>query len=273
MTSSLLVLTDFTQPADHALVYASTLAQACGAQLVLLHVYRDSLLDPERFTGEIAELNTQATDLALASLIRELPVPAVAEIGHGRVIEAVASAVHRHSPLLLVVGRSTADNTPDELISATALDLLRAVPCPLLVVPNTGLPFPAPRRLLLAVDGEPFTLGDYAGIIRHLFDAISAELTVLHVLTTLPAPQSEAEALESVQRTGLLADLAGSIQTSMVEAAYPADGILQVAQPAAFDMVVVIARTRSFFGALFHRSVTAQVLLHSQLPVLVLPAK
>lgn len=273
MNSSLLVLTDFTQPADHALAYAGTLAQAIGARLVLLHVQRDALLDPERFTGGIKELNAKATNLAFANLIQELPVPAVAEIGHGRLAEAVAAAVRSHQPLLVVVGRTDAGNTPDELISATALDLLRAVPCPLLVVPDTRHPWPAPRRLLLAVDGEPFTLGDYAGTVRRLFDTLPAELTVLSVTNSAPSPQAEAEALESVRRTGLLADLTAPIHTLTAEAANPADGILAVAQPAAFDVVAVVARPRSFLGALFHRSVTAQVLLHSGLPVLVLPAK
>ena len=35
---------------------------------------------------------------------------------------------------------------------------------------------------------------------------------------------------------------------------------------------VPVHKDRSFFGQLFHQSVTAQVLLHSRLPVLVLPA-
>ena len=53
----------------------------------------------------------------------------------------------------------------------------------------------------------------------------------------------------------------------------PAEAILQAAQPADFDMVVLVARPHSFLGELFHHSVTAQVLLHSALPVLVLPAE
>ena len=43
MPSSLLVLTDFSPSADHALRYANNLAWALDAQLVLLHVRRDSL--------------------------------------------------------------------------------------------------------------------------------------------------------------------------------------------------------------------------------------
>ena len=40
----------------------------------------------------------------------------------------------------------------------------------------------------------------------------------------------------------------------------------------AWHLTALIARPRSFLSRLFHRSVTAQVLLHSAIPVLVLPA-
>jgi nucleotide-binding universal stress UspA family protein len=58
-----------------------------------------------------------------------------------------------------------------------------------------------------------------------------------------------------------------------VRAEHPAEAIVHAAQPGAYDLVVLIARPRSFLGQLFHRSVTAQVLLHSRVPVLVLPAQ
>lgn len=271
MISSLLVLTDFYRPANHALTYASHLAGAIGARLVLLHVHRDALSDPERFTG-LAELNAESTQLAFASLIADLPGTAVAEVGHGRVADAVATALRKYQPALLVVGRTDASGTPDELITATALDLLRVAPYPMLVVPDAPYIPPVPRRVLLAVDGEPFSLGTYAGSARHLLDTLRAELTVLHVTDRPATAETDSDALDSVQRTGLLTDLAIPVRIRHLVAEHPAGGILQAAKPATYDMVAVIARPRSFLGAFFHNSVTAQVLLHSQLPVLVLPA-
>lgn len=40
----------------------------------------------------------------------------------------------------------------------------------------------------------------------------------------------------------------------------------------ALDLLAPVARPHSFWSELFRRNVTAQVLLHSPLPVLVLPA-
>ncbi|GAA4005275.1 hypothetical protein GCM10022408_16330 [Hymenobacter fastidiosus] len=272
MAPSLLILTDFFLAATRALDYATNLAGPLGARLVLLHVRRDSVLDPEMFTGSLSNLNKEAIALALSSIAGNLSVPVVAEVGHGRVAYAVADAVSRHHPTLVVLGRPDTEATPDELVSTTALDMLRTAPYPMLVVPHNMPTTRPPRRVLLAVDGEPFSLGQHAGAIRHLLAALHAEVTVLHVTETATAAESAAAALEIVQRTGLTTDLVSPVRTLSITAPAPAEAILQVARPADYDLVVLIARPRSFLGELFHHSVTAQVVLHSAVPVLVLPA-
>jgi nucleotide-binding universal stress UspA family protein len=273
MTPPLLILTDFFQAANRALDYAATLAWPLGTSLVLLHVHRDSLTDPELFTGKLSDPDSEALHLTLTSIMSKLPVPAVAEIGHGRVANAVADAVSRHYPSLVVLGHPDTESTPDELASTTALDLLRTVPYPMLVVPHNVHSTQPPRRVLLAVDGEAFTLGQHIGAIQHLLDVLKAEVTVLHVAEHAGLTTATAEALAWVVTAGLTSELPASVRTLSLIAPAPAEAILQAAQPADFDIVVLIARPRSFLGELFHRSVTAQVLLHSALPILVLPAE
>lgn len=273
MALSLLVLTDFFKPADHALAYADALAVAIGARLVLLHVRRDSLLDPEHFTGQVDTLDQEAIDLALASLTRQLTAPVAAEAAHGRVADAVAAALARHQPALVVLGHRHTDALPDELVSSAALDILRAAPQPLLVVPVGAAPT-VPRRLLLALDTQPFSLGNHANLVRHLFNALPAELTVLHVSPDQAgAARGLAAAVEAIGRTGLAIDLSHELSARGLVHATAAGGILALAATGEFDAVVLVARPRSFLGTLFHRSVTAQVLLHSPVPVLVLPVQ
>ncbi|RSK48733.1 universal stress protein [Hymenobacter rigui] len=269
MTTSLLILTDFFQAADAALNYATNLAAPLDARLVLLHVRRDSILDPEMFTGQLSNLSREAIHLALNSLARDLSVPVVAEVGHGRVAFAVADAVSRHHPALVVLGRPDTSGTPDELVTTTSLDILRTAPYPMLVVPHTVHNPALPRRILLATDGEEFTLGQFAGTARHLLNALHAELTLLHV-TPDTADDTDTATLDSVMRTGLAADLP-VVHTRTVVAEQPAEGILQLAPE--YDAVVLIARRRSLLGQLFHRSVTADIIRQSPVPVLVLPAQ
>jgi nucleotide-binding universal stress UspA family protein len=141
----------------------------------------------------------------------------------------------------------------------------------MLVVPHSVTVAGPPRRVLLAVDGEELTLGEHGAAVRQVFAMLKAELTVLYVAPPTVRPEERPDFLESVLSTGLTADL--PVQTRTVSHSNPAEAILQAAQPADYDMVMVMARERSFFGSLFHRSVTTQVLLNSEIPVLVLPAQ
>ncbi|MBD2721033.1 universal stress protein [Hymenobacter armeniacus] len=271
MDPSLLILTDFFQAANKALDYATNLSHPLNARLVLLHVRRDSVLDPELFTGGISNLSQEAIDLALNSVARNLPVPVVAEVGRGRVAFAVADAISRHHPLLVVLGRPDYSDTPDELVQTTSLDLLRTAPYPMLVVPHGVGSTAPPRRVLLAVDGHPFALGEHADNAHQLLKALGANITVFHVVPETGPDELPPQVLESVTRTSLLADLP-PVQCRTVVDGHAATAILEAAQPADYDLVVLVARHRSFMSALFHRSVTAQVMVASKLPVLVLPA-
>ncbi len=272
MALSLLVLTDFSQPADHALACADALAGAIGAQLVLLHIRRDSVLDPEHLTGRVDTLSEEAIALALESLTREQAAPAAAEVAHGQIAEAVAEALRRHQPALLVLGHRNTAAMPDELVSTAALDILRTAPQPMLVVPMQASSV-VPHRVLVALDAEAFSLGAHQDLIRHLLHALPAELTVLHVgPDEASAAAGTAAAREVLEHTGLVHDLATNLCTQTLVHATPGGGILQAAAGGGFDWVVLVARPRSFLGGLFHRSVTAHVLLHSPVPVLVLPA-
>jgi nucleotide-binding universal stress UspA family protein len=271
MAFSLLVPTDFFQPADRALAYADTLAGAINAQLILLHVNRDALLDPERLTGRATVQMPETIDLALASLARTLSVPVVAETGHGRVAAAVVEALGRHQPALAVLGHRNTDALPDELVSTVPLDILRTNPQPMLVVPVRTTAAVVPRRLLLAVDDEHFSLGEHMGLVHHFLAALGAHLTLLHV-SPYPSEVANAAAQEAVERTGLTLDLPPFTFQHFTHAS-PVEAILQAVADDHFDMVVLIARPRSFLGELFHCSVTARVMLHSSVPVLVLPAE
>ncbi len=173
--TSLLVLTDFNPAAHRALMYANSLAGAIDAHLVLLHVRRDSLLDPALFTGQLSHRSQRAVDTALARAVRDLTVPVVTETGHGQIAAAVADALTHHPSALIVLGRPDEESIPDELITAAALDLLRADPHTMLIVPHEAPATNPPHRVLLAIDAEPFTLAESNEVVRHFLAACTPD--------------------------------------------------------------------------------------------------
>jgi nucleotide-binding universal stress UspA family protein len=81
-----------------------------------------------------------------------------------------------------------------------------------------------------------------------------------------------AQALQAVEASGVAAglptvNLRGYLHLS------PAAGLLEAIVDAQADLLIVVARSRTYLGELFHRSVTAQVLGNSPVPILILPVQ
>ena len=273
MTPAIVVLTDFFALSNHALSYAAGLAVPLKAHLVLLHVRHDGLLSPKEYAHNAAQPDEQQMQQNLHKLADSQPVPTEVEISEDFLPDAVAGAVRHHQPQLLVLGRPGTAVAPIEVVAGAAMDLLRSVPYPLLIVPTVGWGDFPPRRLVLAVDGDEFTLYENQAIIARLLAALNATLTILYVTTQKdPGAAAGHRVRHAVTKSGF-EDLTQGAAPHMVYHSHAAEGILQGANELNADMLLVVARRHSLLGSLFHRSVTAQLIGESSLPILLLPAK
>jgi nucleotide-binding universal stress UspA family protein len=289
MNLVLLVLADLSAAAARAAQYAAVLAAPLRARLELLHCYHDPPL--ELATVMLPQLDRLPADTTagLHALARPLPVPAEVVVSTEPLAEAVAQAIAQHHPPLLALGLSAEPTLLDRLLRNRALPMLRATHLPLLLVPEAA-PTPClPRRVLIAVDGEPFVLNAAARALAPLLATWPAVYSVLH----LAATRSPRLALVDVELSGLLPR---SAPLELYEVAArqgedpalradlaplelygaptnPAAGVLRAVAASQADLLVLIARPRSFLGRLFHHSVTAAVLRACPVPVLLLPAE
>ncbi|MBF9237759.1 universal stress protein [Hymenobacter sp. BT683] len=273
MTPAIVVLTDFFAVSNRALSYAAGLAVPLQSHLVLLHVRHDGLLSPEEYSNRDARRDEQQTEKALHQLASSLPVPTEVQISEAFLPEAVADSVRDHQPQLLVLGRPGTASTPVEIVTGAAMDLLRNVPFPLLIVPTVGWGDFPPRRLVLAVDGDPFKLYENQGIVAQLLKALNATLTILYVTNEKdPGAAAGHRVQHTIMDSGFEA-LTADKYPHIVYHSHAAQGIMQGATELEADLLVVVARRHSLLGSLFHRSVTAQLIGESALPVLLLPAQ
>lgn len=272
MNPSLVVLTDFFDLSNRALTYAAGLAMPLEAHLVLLHLRQDGPLSPEEFRGRHSRRAERQTTHELQQLAATEPVPAEVAISDEFLPDAVREMVKRHHPLLLVLGRPTLATLPREIVTSTAMDLLRHAPHPLLIVPADGVTTLPPRRMHLAVDGEPFHLFEHQDVMRRLLHATQGTLDVVHVTDDDHMRPDTATIRRTIQDTNLLPFLP---ETNVHELYQPSivGGILQEANRQKTDLLVVVARRHSLLGGLFHRSITAQLIEESPIPLLILPAQ
>ena len=274
MMPTLVVLTDFFAVTNRALSYAAGLAVPLHAQLVLLHVRHDGLPVPEGFGSRLTPHGEQQTDRALLELAADQTVPTEVDVAEGFLPAALTEAVRRHHPLFMVLARPSDATEPTELFTSVVMDVLRQAPLPLLVVPTVGWDKFPPRRLLMAVDGQPFAFADqdHQEVLSRLLHATQATLDVVHVTDDAQARPDDGAVLGTV-RTNDLVNVFAESRLHEVYSPTVVAGVLEEAARQEADVLVVVARRHSLFGTLFHRSVTAQLLQESPIPVLILPAE
>lgn len=274
MKPNLLVLTDFSPAAERARTYATLLAQALGAELHLVHVFAPLPIPTEAgIVMPVAdERAMQESRSALEQVAAALPVPATADLLETDWMSAVQQSVRTYRPLLLVAGLTSTHGLLDEWLSNRALPLAHQTGYPVLLVPE-HLPeeaMHAPKRIALAVEDRPFVLSTKAAALAPFLDVLAAEVVTVCVL-----PWEDRAGgwigLQAVQQCGLTSSIPRSGLHKVVNEE-PAAGIRQAIREVPTDVVALLDQGHGWLHKLFSGSVIGEVLPHTQVPVLLLPA-
>ena len=276
MNPSIVVLANLSEAAEKAAQYATVLGAPLHANIALLHCHQDPVL----MVPEMAVFTTAQTDrdyaesvTGMQALAQRLPGSAEVVLSALPMADAVAETVQHHNPLALAMGLSPEQSLLDELLRNQVLPVLRATHYPLLLVPEAAPAPCVPRRVLLALDSEPFHLNEASTRLPPLLSDWQAAYTVVHVVDGhKPGAPPHRMALADVRARGILPPGAPLMLHQEFNAT-AAGGILQAQADTQADLVVLIARPRSFLGRRFHHSVTAEVLRRSPVPVLLLGAQ
>jgi nucleotide-binding universal stress UspA family protein len=274
MPLTLLVFAGFYPPARRAIQYADTLAEAVGGRLVLLHINRVALFDPNDLVAQGYHQQELARQTDTAAILYQqaegLRTTATVEVATDLLPAVAQDLARRYQPALFVLSQADDDRPAAADLVAAAAELLRAGSYPLLVVSPTAPAEHPPRRILIAADRESFALAPEANALRALLALPGTEVVVAHVSSGVEDDEGCALALRAVQASGLVEGLPVPELRGYQHAHYE-QGVLAAAHDTRADLIIVLARQRSYFGALFHHSVTAHLLLHSPVPVLVMP--
>jgi nucleotide-binding universal stress UspA family protein len=274
MQPILVVLTDFSPAGDRACAYAAALAAPLGATLHLVHVFSMPFTSPRMAVAmheAIAE-HVQEDSWRLQQKASELPLSATTQIIEADWVEAMAQVLADYHPLLVVVGLTATDGPFSEWRSNRPLPLAHQTGYPLLLVPE-NLPLAAlhpPRRLLLAVEDQPFQLSPEAQLLGPQFDMLGCQAFVTTVLPP-DAPTDGQVGLRAAQQCGLGAAMAQAELRQVVDARL-ASGIWQAADELEADLVVLLDQGHGWAHKVFSGSVIADVVRYSQVPILLLAA-
>ncbi|GAB3825981.1 universal stress protein [Hymenobacter jeollabukensis] len=276
MKPTFVVLTDLSPSAERAAHLAALLAESAGAELVLLHLEAEAVVEPEfgllPLPAHYLDRQERDTVAALAALGRQLAAPVRVQPNRGGLHDTLQTVIRHQAPLLLVLGLAPESDLIDQLLYNYALPVLRETHLPLLLVPVAAHEPALPRQVALAIDGEPFQLSPASCKVAALVESWQAEYTVVHVVPPDGPTLNMHDVVTTAHDSGLLSARVISSSTYQLRHAVCGAGLVQAVGDTQAELLVLVARPRSFLDELFHRSATAEVLPRSPVPVLVLPA-
>ncbi|MGQ9826679.1 MAG: universal stress protein [Roseiflexus sp.] len=285
MTRQILVPLDGSVTAEAVLPYATSLARATDASLLLLRIVTPGEVSQSLFwkTTIPAELRREWTEEALTRA--NVYLASVAERLRARDLHVVFDVQPAEDVATAIVTR--AEHEDVHLIAMTthgyggalrwafgsvAAKVLHAAPTPLLVVRSNGMEHPSVtevtyRTICVPLDGSPLAEQALA-TVQPIAARIGATVLLVCVVTGDDFTEAR-DYLESVAER-LRADRF-DVQTCVVEG-MPADQINHVARIEHADLIVMATHGRTGLRHLWLGSVAMRVVQSSELPVLLVRA-
>lgn len=282
---TIVVAIDESEASENARAWAASLSSMHGARLVVTHVARIPLsgmasesYEPLTVPVAVPEPEPMAS-IDVGAVVRALRSSGVrAEAASpdpvlGAPTEAVLEVVRAYDADLLVTGSAPHSALSRMLFGSTAISLLRAAPCPVLVVPLAA--DHAARRLervLVPTDLSDAAAAAFPIVHRVLGRAdrstlvlLTAGLEALYPLTLDEVAARTAAQLEELASTlrepGLDVDV-------VIRSEKPVDAIVDEAEQRPVDLVVMGTHGRSGLRRLALGSTTEQVVQSAPCPIL-----
>ena len=267
----ILIPTDFSPLAKGAFTYGLHVAQALGAEVEVLHVYRGDfgvpvpevmayqMLDSRRQHAEnLLKAFVEGTSEAEQALQAEVKLSLRCEMGLA--VDTILELAEDENFDLIIMGTKGEHNFAEKVFGSITTNVLRSAQIPVLAVPE-GAHFQGIKNLVYALDLSAPNLDNLAKAEKWAA-AFEAQMQGVHVDTN-----SADDALEA----SAWAELKGrpNLQLHQVKAASVTEGLESFIDSHNADLLAMVHRQRGWFERMFHSSQTQKIALGARLPLLI----
>lgn len=276
--TSILVPTDFSAGAQAAVRFGIALANRTeGAKLVLLAAYH---LPPppaelaweaiENFHGRIEEDTRKQLAALEAEVNGQLKVPCEAHCVQGFAAEVILAEMAARRPMLTVMGSRGATGLERVFFGSVASEVAKQTEQPLLVVPETAA-VGTFEQVLFATDFQEGDEALAAKLPSYAPDERPVHVTFIHVADGKEPTLHERAHLEAFQQRARAVADAPDMAFEFVRYPDVSEAVQDRLKDGAFDVLVLAPGHRGWLSRLFDPSVSAQMLKHLTIPVLLSP--
>lgn len=267
----ILLPTDGSENAAHAIKYALKLFSGQTVEFTLLQVF-----DIPTYTADMPMpmdvISSKELQRSLDAYIKENLAP-TAEAGHtfaslveqGSLVSNIEALVEEHGFGLVIMGTKGASGLAAAIVGSNTADVIQAATCPVLAVPESANIDKMPENILFACDYKGLSSGD---VVKPMADIATRFRSHIHILNVLDEGKmtSVDEAVAGLKIDHLLESVRHSCHFE--NSNEKADAIEEFLNTHDIDLLAVIPRKNNFFDAIFHRSVTRKLTLHTKVPML-----
>lgn len=271
---NMLILTDFSDVALNAAIYAAALSRELNVPNILLYYsdYIPSTIDVPLQNAIRQEHEWKKNEERLRGMKSKLELLTNGQTNVNIRIDerpldlAVNELSKTESIGLVVMGIKGKSRLEQTLIGSNTIRIARICHIPLLIVPEEAI-FTGISKVVFAAELKKVadTIPDQT--INNFIQAIKAKLLVLNVDKYEEHrfnPETKAEEASLRSRFGEEASYHYSEEGDV------ARGITRFAEEHQVDLIIAVPKEHGFFESLFHRSLTRKMAYHTHIPLLLI---
>ncbi|MCB0429175.1 MAG: universal stress protein [Flavobacteriales bacterium] len=265
---TIILPTDFSACSDQAIDYAIGLFGKTATRFYLVHVYQIPLTYPSAVIPGLEILKEKAEqDLQKKAeeLKGRLSAELICQAYEGDVVDVIGKMAKKETEALVVMGAHGMSPMREFLAGSHAVDCIRHLPCPVIIVPEKAQVH-SPEKILFASDAESEGGVDAPDALAAFARHFNARLTVVHVNEkSMASVQSATHATLGKAYDGLKVEFREAAGDDVSEA------IGRVADETGAHLVAMVAHHRKLMERIFHKSVTRQVAISTHIPLISFP--
>jgi nucleotide-binding universal stress UspA family protein len=265
---NILVPTDFSVTARNAFQYAKILAAVTDAQITVVHIEQLLVVDISVVRHQASERLHEAMENFIADETDDSPAMVQTKVKTKILIGQPASRLvelsEQHGVDLIVMGTTGLQDFSAKIMGSTSLEVANKAHCPILLVPRDAKWKPI-RKIMFSTTYEsalPKIVYEVADFANHF----KAKVDFVHV--------DDADKVENID--SLFEELFAE-----VNADFPFDihnirnkdivaGLRQYSEENSMDLMVFVSKHRNFWQNLIHSSITQNMALSTNKPILVM---
>jgi nucleotide-binding universal stress UspA family protein len=272
MNKLLLVPTDYSKGAEHALNYAVALAKREKASVLLLHAFHVSY-----YSSDIAHVvaedisvtqkrETKRLKLLCDKISKTEKIECNFLIRQGLAVDVILNVAKEKNPQMVIMGTKGASWLKEMIVGSNTAKVIEKAKCPVIAVPENAT-YEGINRITYATD---YHMSDITALkkIVEIAKPFGAEIIVLHVSDEELTPPTDEEMMKKFRQFADKKINYGKIRYSLARGKYLEKVLQDHIKKEKPDLLAMSTHYRGILDKIFGTSTTKIMAYHSQIPLL-----